>query len=97
MSVAKEASTSRQQRVELPLIPGSMDIDELDYVPKQQFGRIIRDADGNVIDIIIDEEDEETKGKTQEEIDEENRTKPLNDEESAPEVVLAKTDVVKRE
>ncbi|CAK9782808.1 putative ribosomal large subunit biogenesis-related protein [Cutaneotrichosporon oleaginosum] len=70
----------RNQRVKLPLLPPT----EEASAPKIGFGRIVRDDDGNVIDIIIDD-DEEDDGKP----------KPLNAEEKAPEPVVAKTQVVR--
>lgn len=63
--------------------------------PVVGFGRIVRDAEGNVIDIIIDGEEEETQEK-----EEESRWgKPLNPEEDAFEKapVQAKTQVVRGE
>lgn len=94
--VPKGASSSRSQRVALPAID-AMDVDEEEeevveksQPRKAQFGRIIRDEQGNVIDIILEDEpveDEEEEGVAR---------KPLNkDEESVP-AVPAKTAVVKR-
>lgn len=63
--------------------------------PKVGFGRIIRDAEGNVIDIIIDdepEEEDESEAK-----DGKAAWKPLNAEEEVRAPVKARTDVVKRE
>ncbi|BEJ12800.1 hypothetical protein CspHIS471_0212600 [Cutaneotrichosporon sp. HIS471] len=69
----------RNQRVKLPLLPPTEDA----AAPKIGFGRIVRDEEGNVIDIIIDGEEEDGK------------LKPLNEDEKAPERVVAKTQVVR--
>jgi len=55
------------------------------------YGRIIRDDEGNVVDIILDEDDK------QEEEEGDGGQRPLNDEEEVfePEPVEAKTDVVR--
>lgn len=84
--MAKRATTSRSQRVRLPQVDD-------EEAPKVGFGRIIRDDEGNVIDIIIDGEDEEEKMDV---VDEDKWT-PLNDEEVEGKVVQAKTDVVRGE
>jgi len=71
-----------------------MDIDGGEAaVPKvTTFGRIIRDEDGNVIDIIIDEPEDK------DEEEEQGRWKPLNEaEDKEVETVEAKTEVVKGE
>jgi nucleolar protein 16 len=75
-----------------------MDIDSEEAAgpaPKAQYGRIVRDEDGNVIDIIIEEVEED---------EEESKEKagsgwgaPLNPEEESVESVSAKTEVVKGE
>lgn len=59
--------------------------------PKVGFGRIIRDEEGNVIDIIIDEEPEAMDE------DEGDKRVPLNEEEPEREEVVAKTAVVRGE
>lgn len=61
--VSQGASSSRSQRVKLPFLPSSGDADEgdEDEIPKSAvvgYGRIIRDEEGNVIDIILPEDDE---------------------------------------
>ncbi|KAK8854955.1 nucleolar protein 16 [Kwoniella newhampshirensis] len=80
--VPKGASSSRSQRVKLPQVPAA---NELEGV-KVGFGRIIRDEEGNVVDIVIDEEEQEEKE------DEEM----FNDEEYEPAVVEGKTEVVRK-
>lgn len=79
--VSKGASTSRSQRVKLPEVPAEAEAQNV----KVGFGRIIRDEEGNVIDIIIDE-DEEKQEEEQIEVDEEKELEPVE----------AKTEVVKR-
>jgi nucleolar protein 16 len=94
----KGPSSSRSHRANLPFLPphlrgaaaafeesGDADVDaeaHAEAAPKVGFGRIIRDEEGNVVDIIIDEEPEQ---------DDEQ------EEEVQREPVLAKTDVVKCE
>ncbi|XAO23578.1 nucleolar protein 16 [Cryptococcus bacillisporus CA1280] len=78
--VPKGASTSRSQRVKLPEVPAEIEAENV----KVGFGRIIRDEEGNVIDIIIDE-DEQKQGE-QIEVDVEKEMGPVE----------AKTEVVKR-
>lgn len=77
--VPKGASTSRSQRVKLPEVPAEIEAENV----KVGFGRIIRDEEGNVIDIIIDE-DEQKQGE-QIEVDVEKEMGPVE----------AKTEVVK--
>ncbi|KIR67444.1 nucleolar protein 16 [Cryptococcus bacillisporus CA1873] len=78
--VPKGASTSRSQRVKLPEVPAEIEAENV----KVGFGQIIRDEEGNVIDIIIDE-DEQEQGE-QIEVDVEKEMGPVE----------AKTEVVKR-
>ncbi|RSH81354.1 Nucleolar protein 16 [Saitozyma podzolica] len=92
----KGPSSSRSHRANLPFLPPhlrgaaaafdeAVDADadvDAEAAPKVGFGRIIRDEDGNVVDIIIDEEPEQ--GDAQD-----------DEEEPQREPVLAKTDVVK--
>jgi hypothetical protein len=59
--------------------------------PKVSYGRIIRDDAGNVVDIILDEEDEEAEEK------DEGREALNPEEEYVPAPVEAKTDVVRCE
>lgn len=74
----------RNQRVQLPHLPPT---EGEAAPPKIGFGRIVRDEDGNVIDIIIDGEDED-----------DGQPKPLNPAvEKVPEKVVAKTQVVRGE
>ncbi|OWZ56056.1 nucleolar protein 16 [Cryptococcus neoformans] len=79
--VPKGPSTSRSQRVKLPEVPEEAEVGNV----KVGFGQIIRDEEGNVIDIIIDE-DEEKQEEEQIEVDEEKEREPVE----------AKTEVVKR-
>ncbi|KAL7421229.1 Nucleolar protein 16 [Cryptotrichosporon argae] len=59
--------------------------------PAAKFGRIIRDADGNVVDIIIDgEEDDEAEAAEAIEVD------AVEDDEEEARIVEAKTDVVRK-
>ncbi|OWZ62724.1 nucleolar protein 16 [Cryptococcus neoformans] len=78
--VPKGPSTSRSQRVKLPEVPAEAEVGNV----KVGFGQIIRDEEGNVIDIIIDEDEE--KQEEQIEVDEEKEREPVE----------AKTEVVKR-
>ena len=82
-------SSSRSHRAKLPFLPGQQaeeqDEDELLKNAVVGYGRIIRDEDGNVIDIILPEDE-----KTEETVEEE-------EEEEKERVVEAKTDVVKCE
>ncbi|KAE8540252.1 nucleolar protein 16 [Cryptococcus gattii VGV] len=78
--VPKGASTSRSQRVKLPEVPADIEAENV----KVGFGRIIRDEEGNVIDIIIDEDEQEQEEQI--EVDEEKEMGPVE----------AKTEVVKR-
>ncbi|GMK59097.1 hypothetical protein CspeluHIS016_0701120 [Cutaneotrichosporon spelunceum] len=71
---------SSGSRVQLPLLPPGA-------APTIGFGRIVRDDDGNVIDIIIDGEEDEDEGHGQ--------PQPLNEEEEEPEKIVAKTQVVR--
>lgn len=87
-SIPLPTKPERNQRVKLPLLPPP--VEETEAAPKIGFGRIVRDADGNVIDIIIDGEEEETE-------EDEATRKPLNPEEKPMEKVVAKTQVVRGE
>ncbi|KAL0252965.1 nucleolar protein 16 [Cryptococcus tetragattii IND107] len=78
--VPKGASTSRSQRVKLPEVPAEIEAENV----KVGFGRIIRDEERNVIDIIIDEDEQEQEEQI--EVDEEKEMGPVE----------AKTEVVKR-
>jgi hypothetical protein len=61
--------------------------------PKVSYGRIIRDDQGNVIDIILDEEEDQSAKNGGEEV--EGALNPAK--EWVPEKVEAKTDVVRCE
>lgn len=62
-----KASSSK---VQLPFIPSSTDMDvETEGEIPAGFGRIIRDEEGNVIDIILAEEDEEEAARSEDEED----------------------------
>ncbi|KGB77857.1 nucleolar protein 16 [Cryptococcus deuterogattii 99/473] len=78
--VPKGASTSRSQRVKLPEVPAEVEAENV----KVGFGRIIRDEEGNVIDIIIDEDEQE----------QEEQIKVHEEKEIG--LIEAKTEVVKR-
>ncbi|WWD18888.1 nucleolar protein 16 [Kwoniella shandongensis] len=80
--IPKGPSSSRSQRVKLPQVPAEGSLDGV----KVGFGRIIRDEEGNVVDIVIDEEEQEEKA------DEEM----ADEEEYEPEVVQGKTEVVRK-
>ena len=71
-------SSSRSHRAKLPVFPGA---DE--EIPVVGYGRIVRDEEGNVIDIILPEDDED-----QEDVDQ---------EEEEMKTVEARTDVVRCE
>ncbi|WVQ99834.1 nucleolar protein 16 [Kwoniella sp. CBS 9459] len=86
--IPQTASSSRSQRVKLPAVPA-----EVEEAPKVGFGRIIRDEEGNVIDIVIDEEPEEAQAEAGQ--DQEGDVPFAHDEaERAP--VQGKTDVVRK-
>lgn len=75
-----------------------MDVDSAGAPSKTSFGRIIRDVDGNIIDIIIEGEEKKDEGAEEgAEAGAGVKRVPLNPVEKAAEVVVAKTDVVKRE
>ncbi|KIR36712.1 nucleolar protein 16 [Cryptococcus deuterogattii MMRL2647] len=78
--VPKGASTSRSQRVKLPEVPAEVEAENV----KVGFGRIIRDEEGNVINIIIDEDEQE----------QEEQIKVHEEKEIG--LIEAKTEVVKR-
>jgi hypothetical protein len=88
-SIPLPKNPSAKHRVALPFGSDGMDVDAAPV--KATFGRIIRDEAGNVIDIIIDEDDEE---KAEENKEETNGWKAYA-EESVVERVEAKTQVVK--
>ncbi|WWC71764.1 nucleolar protein 16 [Kwoniella pini CBS 10737] len=82
--IPNQSTSSRSQRVKLPIIPSTEKIEE--QQPKVGFGRIIRDEEGNVIDIIIDEDEElEQEGNV-----------PFAEDEGEKEPVEGKTEVVKQ-
>nr|ODN93161.1 nucleolar protein 16 [Cryptococcus depauperatus CBS 7841] len=80
--IPQAASSSRSQRVALPSIP--VDAQPEEGAPKVGFGRIIRDEEGNVVDIIIDE-DPKVAGAAASDIDEDVEAR-----------VEAKTEVVRQ-
>lgn len=61
--------------------------------PKVSYGRIIRDDQGNVIDIILDEEEDQDQGAKDGGEEVEGALNPAK--EWVPEKVEAKTDVVR--
>ncbi|WVQ85708.1 nucleolar protein 16 [Cryptococcus sp. DSM 104549] len=81
--IPQEASSSRSQRVQLPQVPAE---DSLEGV-KVGFGRIIRDEEGNVVDIVIDEDEEAEK-------EDEEMVEEAEEREFVP--VEAKTEVVRQ-
>ena len=94
------ASSSRSHRAKLPFLPGQAatrgqggDEDEEDLLRNAVvgYGRIVRDEEGNVIDIILPEDEAPPAlANADVEVDEE-------EEEDGPRVVEAKTDVVRCE
>ncbi|KAL1409054.1 Nucleolar protein 16 [Vanrija albida] len=94
--VDKGPKSARTQRVKLPVAPptdadGDAAMAEAKPVAGS-FGRIIRDADGNIVDIVLDDEVEEEEPEVVVE-----GAKPLNpaqEEVLAP--VVAKTEVVRK-
>ena len=91
-------SSSRSYKASLPFLPphlrpavAPVPVEEAAKVNKSKagFGRIVRDDEGNVIDIIIDQEPED------EVMDEENEKGVVEDEETGERVVEGKTDVVR--
>jgi nucleolar protein 16 len=86
------ASSSTTHRAPINL-PSSSSTESNEEVPKVSYGRIIRDDQGNVIDIILDEE--EDQGAKDGEGEVEGALNPVK--EWVPEKVEAKTDVVRCE
>ena len=89
------ASSSKTHRapINLPSTSASTS-NEGEETPKVSYGRIIRDDEGNVIDIILDDEEEDNGSK---EVVEEGREALNPEKEWVPERVEAKTDVVRCE
>jgi len=89
------ASSSKMHRapINLPSTSASTS-NEGEETPKVSYGRIIRDDEGNVIDIILDDEEEDNGSK---EVVEEGREALNPEKEWVPERVEAKTDVVRCE
>lgn len=92
------ASSSKSHKAAISLPPTSTsnpasNPGEEEITPKVSYGRIIRDEDGNVIDIILDDEDED-EGETGA-VEQERRGALNPKEEYVPERVEAKTDVVR--
>jgi nucleolar protein 16 len=87
------ASSSRTHRaaLSLPSKKSQPQAQSEEVAPKVSYGRIIRDDAGNVVDIILDEEDEEAEGE------DEGREALNPEEEYVPAPVEAKTDVVRCE
>ena len=81
------SSTTHRAPINLP----SSASEETEEVPKVSYGRIIRDEQGNVIDIILDEEEDQGMKDGGEEV--EGALNPAK--EWVPERVEAKTDVVR--
>jgi nucleolar protein 16 len=88
------ASSSTTHRAPINLPPSSSTSNEEEVTPKVSYGRIIRDDQGNVIDIILDEEENQDQGmRDGQEV--EGALNPAK--EWVPERVEAKTDVVRCE
>jgi nucleolar protein 16 len=87
------ASSSTTHRAPINLPSSSSTGNEDEVTPKVSYGRIIRDDQGNVIDIILDEE--EDQGGKDGEGEVEGALNPVK--EWVPEKVEAKTDVVRCE
>ena len=83
-------SSSRSHRAKLPFLPGQEELTEEEMLKSAVvgYGRIVRDEDGNVIDIILPEE-EEGAGQTAQ------AQEAQEEEETGVRVVEAKTDVVR--
>lgn len=86
------ASSSKSHRAPISLPGAGAAETEAEPTPKVSYGRIVRDEDGNVIDIILEEDEDET---AQKEGGVEGALNP--EEEYQPEAVEAKTDVVRCE
>ncbi|WWC63082.1 uncharacterized protein I303_105681 [Kwoniella dejecticola CBS 10117] len=86
--IPNQSTSSRSQRVKLPIVPSSVEGEEQQEQPKVGFGRIIRDEEGNVIDIIIDE-DEETDPMHEGNV-------PFAEDEEERQPVEGKTEVVRQ-
>lgn len=79
------ASSSRSHRAQISVPPSSAGEAGAEATAKVSYGRIVRDEAGNVVDIILEDEDQE-----------EEKDEALNpEEEYQPEAVEAKTDVVR--
>ena len=91
------ASSSKSHKAAISLPPTSTSNSASnpgeEITPKVSYGRIIRDEDGNVIDIILDDEDED-EGEAGA-VEQEGRGALNPKEEYVPERVEAKTDVVR--
>lgn len=94
------ASSSRSHRAQITLPPSgpgseAVDVDhEMEVTSKMSYGRIVRDEQGNVIDIILDEEEDDLEETDAGKKDGGRRA--LNPEKDyEPEAVQAKTDVVR--
>ncbi|ODO07619.1 nucleolar protein 16 [Cryptococcus wingfieldii CBS 7118] len=82
-----QQASSRSHRVQLPEVPESAQDEEEAGPVKVGFGKIIRDEEGNVIDIIIEgEEEEEAQKKAEEEMEVDEKSKKVE----------AKTEVVRQ-
>ncbi|WOO82677.1 Nucleolar protein 16 [Vanrija pseudolonga] len=91
---------ARNQRVKLPLAPptdddGDADMAEAAPAPSGSFGRIIRDADGNIVDIVLDDEEEVVEVE-EPKAEGSGSAKPLNVETAPLAPVVAKTEVVRK-
>jgi len=86
-------SSSRSHRAKLPFLPGQPAEQTEEEMLKSAvvgYGRIVRDEEGNVIDIILPEDDEVVAGESAEQV-------PEEDEAEEVKHVEAKTDVVRCE
>jgi len=90
------SSTTHRAPINLPSASSSTGNGNEDEVtPKVSYGRIIRDDQGNVIDIILDEEEDQDQGAKDGGEEVEGALNPAK--EWVPEKVEAKTDVVRCE
>jgi len=94
------ASSSKSHKAAISLPPTSTSNStsnpvEEEITPKVSYGRIIRDEDGNVIDIILDDDDEDEDEAKTGAVEREGRGALNPKEEYVPERVEAKTDVVR--
>jgi nucleolar protein 16 len=92
------SSSSHRAALHLPAKQKAKVQEEEEVAPKVSYGRIIRDDEGNVVDIILDDDEEDQKmgeGEGEGGAEQEGREALNPEEDYVPEPVQAKTDVVR--